>query len=191
MNRQILWLAGISAVACAAVFSYTIIGAGGDLNETGWISPRGSSRDAVLPERETGLLKSGNHQASHEALSQPTTGQIKMTTEQPIEIDVQSTSDLLQQHSRAEFLLLDCREPDEHKTCRIEGAMLMPMRSIPERLKELEAWKEQPLVVHCHHGGRSLQVVQFLRENGFPQARNMTGGIDVWSQEVDESVPRY
>ncbi len=114
-----------------------------------------------------------------------------MSENSPIEIDVQATSQLLQQHSSEEFLLLDCREPDEHQTCRIEGAKLIPMRSIPERLDELGPWKEQPLVVHCHHGSRSLRVVQFLRENGFPQARNMTGGIDIWSQEIDEAVARY
>jgi len=91
-----------------------------------------------------------------------------------IEIDVQATSQLLQKHSSEEFLLLDCREPDEHKNCRIEGSKLIPMR-----------------LVHCHHGGRSLRVVEFLRENGFPQAQNMAGGIDVWSQEIDNSVPRY
>ncbi len=114
-----------------------------------------------------------------------------MSQETPIEIDVRATSQLLQQHSSEEFLLLDCREPDEHKTCRIEGAKLIPMRSIPERLEELESWKDQALVVHCHHGSRSLRVVQFLRENGFPQAQNMAGGIDAWSQEIDEAVPRY
>ena len=108
-----------------------------------------------------------------------------------IEIDVQATSQLLQKHSSEEFLLLDCREPDEHKNCRIEGSKLIPMRSIPERLQELESWKDKAVVVHCHHGGRSLRVVEFLRENGFPQAQNMAGGIDVWSQEIDNSVPRY
>ena len=47
------------------------------------------------------------------------------------------------------------------------------------------------LVVHCHHGPRSSQAVMFLRGNGFERARNLTGGIDAWSQIVDPSVPRY
>ena len=114
-----------------------------------------------------------------------------MSENPPIEIDVQATSQLLQQHSNEDFLLLDCREPDEHETCRIEGSKLIPMRSIPDRLAELESWKDRPLVVHCHHGSRSMRVVQFLRENGFPQAQNMAGGIDVWSQQIDGGVPRY
>jgi rhodanese-related sulfurtransferase len=45
--------------------------------------------------------------------------------------------------------------------------------------------------VHCHHGGRSLRVTQFLRQRGFAQAQNMAGGIDAWSLRIDPTVPRY
>ena len=64
-----------------------------------------------------------------------------MSENSSIEIDVQATSQLLQKHSSEEFLLLDCREPDEHKACRIEGSKLIPMRLVPDRLEELEPWK--------------------------------------------------
>ena len=110
-----------------------------------------------------------------------------------IEISVQDVSDLIKpsEGEESKCLLVDCREPNEHAQCRIEGAKLIPMNEISERLSELESHQDQPLVVHCHHGGRSLRVVQFLRENGFPHAQNMTGGIEVWSKEIDTSVPRY
>lgn len=88
-------------------------------------------------------------------------------------------------------LLLDCREPDEHAIARIEEARLIPMREIPERLAELEPWRTRPIVVHCHHGVRSLRVVQWLRQQGFEKAQSMRGGIDAWSLEVDPTVPRY
>jgi len=88
-------------------------------------------------------------------------------------------------------LLLDCREPDEHAIARIEGARLIPMREIPERLAELEPWRSKPVVVHCHHGVRSLRVVQWLRQQGFAHAQSMRGGIDAWSLEVDPTIPRY
>jgi rhodanese-related sulfurtransferase len=93
--------------------------------------------------------------------------------------------------SGTDVLLLDCREPDEHATARIEGARLIPMRDIPERLAELEPWRSKPIVVHCHHGMRSLRVAQFLRDNGFDRAQSMRGGIEAWSLEVDPGVPRY
>ena len=91
----------------------------------------------------------------------------------------------------SDVLLLDCREPDEHATARIEGATLIPMREIPERLAELEPWRNKPIVVHCHHGMRSMRVAQFLRDSGFARAQSMRGGIEAWSLEIDPGVPRY
>jgi rhodanese-related sulfurtransferase len=88
-------------------------------------------------------------------------------------------------------ILIDCRTADEHAIARIDGSILIPMQEIAERLSELEPWREKPIVVHCHHGVRSLRVTHFLREKGFSQAQSMRGGIDAWSVEVDPSVPRY
>jgi len=106
-----------------------------------------------------------------------------------IEIDVQSVKSLID--SETDFLLIDCREVSEHEHCRIEGSQLIPMNETPDRLSEIEAYQAKPIVVHCHFGGRSLQVVNWLRANGFPQAQNMTGGIDAWSCQIDQAVPRY
>jgi rhodanese-related sulfurtransferase len=107
----------------------------------------------------------------------------------PFEIDVHSVKSLLDRNE--DFLLVDCREVDELKTARIEGSKLIPMREIPARLSELEPFREKRIVVHCHHGGRSFRVTDWLRQQGFASAQNMTGGIDAWSLEVDPGVPRY
>jgi rhodanese-related sulfurtransferase len=107
----------------------------------------------------------------------------------PIDIDVHA---LKQMRDRGDkFTLLDCREPDEVATAQIAGSLHIPMREIPSRLAELESHKDGPLVTHCHHGGRSMRVTQFLRQQGFDQAQNLAGGIDAWSLEIDPSVPRY
>ncbi len=95
------------------------------------------------------------------------------------------------QENREPFFFLDCREPDEYETAAIPGATLLPMSELRERLEELEPHRDRRIVVHCHHGGRSLQVAQFLRRNGFEQAQSMAGGIDQWSQQIDPSIPRY
>jgi len=89
------------------------------------------------------------------------------------------------------LLLLDCRTHEEHATARIAGSLLIPMQELPERLAEIEAWRNQPVVVHCHHGVRSLRVATWLRDKGFAQVQSMQGGIDAWSADVDPSVPRY
>ena len=86
--------------------------------------------------------------------------------------------------------LIDVREPGEFAICRIEGAELIPMRSIPERLNDLDA-DTAPLIVFCHHGVRSLSVVDWLRRQGIENCQSMAGGIDRCSLEVDPSVSRY
>ena len=109
--------------------------------------------------------------------------------DEPLEIDVRAVQAL--RAGGEPFLLVDCREPDEHAIARIEGAVLIPMQTIPERLADLEPHRAGRIVVHCHHGGRSLRVTQFLRQRGFAQAQNMAGGIDAWSLRIDPTVPRY
>ena len=86
--------------------------------------------------------------------------------------------------------LVDIRETFEHRQARIEGSELIPMRTVPQALDSLEA-EESPLIVFCHHGMRSLQIVNWLREQGVERCSSMEGGIDRWSLEIDPAVPRY
>jgi rhodanese-related sulfurtransferase len=86
--------------------------------------------------------------------------------------------------------LVDVREPEEYQICRIDGANLIPMRQISQQLERLEE-ATAPLIVFCHHGVRSLNVVGWLREQGLADCQSMAGGIDSWSREVDPGVPRY
>jgi len=90
-----------------------------------------------------------------------------------------------------EFLLLDVREPKESETARIHGSLLIPLGQIESRLDAIAGWKRRPIVVHCHHGGRSARACEILAASGFEQVENMAGGIEAWSLTVDPSVPRY
>lgn len=90
-----------------------------------------------------------------------------------------------------EFLLLDCREKIEFDHVRIEGATLLPMSELTQRLDELRPHKEREIVVHCHHGVRSLQVTLWLRQQGFADVKSMAGGIDHWAQTIDPGMKRY
>jgi rhodanese-related sulfurtransferase len=90
------------------------------------------------------------------------------------------------------LVLIDVREPEELALSRIEGSLLVPMGSVPGELQRLEGLAdEQSLMVICHHGVRSLQVVSWLRARGVENCFSVAGGIDRWSVEVDGSVPRY
>lgn len=90
-----------------------------------------------------------------------------------------------------DFLLLDVREPDEYETACIAKARLLPMSELADKIAELAAWKDKPIVAYCHKGGRSLQVANWLAKQGFTSVQSLAGGIDAWSTEVDPSVPRY
>ncbi len=104
-----------------------------------------------------------------------------------------SVDDVKRRWAAGEIKLLDCREPLEYQTARLEGATLIPMREIPARLQEVEALAgETPtLVVYCHHGVRSLNVANWLRQQGVENVQSMGGGIDYWSLAVDQTIPRY
>ena len=88
--------------------------------------------------------------------------------------------------------LIDVREPHEYAVARIEGSELIPMRQVPGELQTLEARADEGLlIVFCHHGVRSLNVVNWLRNQGIEACQSMAGGIDAWSLGIDPSVPRY
>lgn len=91
--------------------------------------------------------------------------------------------------ARPSPILLDVREPWEFEKCHIDGATLIPMRTVPARMSELD--DEAAVVCICHHGARSMQVAHFLEQHGFTDVTNLTGGVDSWSRLVDPSLPIY
>ena len=91
--------------------------------------------------------------------------------------------------SRAKPLVLDVREPWEHEICNIPDSKLLPMQEIPARLQELPA--DTDIVVVCHHGMRSLQVAQFLKQSGLARVFNLSGGIAAWAAQVDPDMSQY
>lgn len=90
-------------------------------------------------------------------------------------------------------LLLDVREPWELQTASVrpDGFELLaiPMNELPARLGELDAGARVACL--CHHGARSQHVAAFLARQGFAQVANLAGGIDAWSLQRDQTVPRY
>ena len=86
-------------------------------------------------------------------------------------------------------IILDVREPQEYDICRLPDSVLIPLGQLGERMEELNP--DDEIVVHCKMGGRSAKAVEQMLKAGFTNVKNLTGGIDRWSQEVDPSVPRY
>lgn len=109
--------------------------------------------------------------------------------EPPLEITVAQAAAALRDAKPP--LLLDCRTPEEHATARIAGAVLIPMQELADRVGELAGRESDAIIVHCHHGMRSLRVARWLRDRGFTRSQSMKGGIEAWSDEVDPDVPKY
>ncbi|MEM7385952.1 MAG: TOMM precursor leader peptide-binding protein, partial [Verrucomicrobiota bacterium] len=88
-----------------------------------------------------------------------------------------------------EVVLVDVRETFEWEIARIEGSVLIPLGDLEARTSEIPA--DRPVVLHCKSGVRSEKAYQLLKDLGFDHLSHLEGGIDAWSLEVDDSVPRY
>jgi len=86
-------------------------------------------------------------------------------------------------------VLVDVREDWERQIASIPGSVHIPLGELPARAGELPS--DRPLVLHCHHGGRSMQAAQWLTAQGHDRVANLEGGIDDWSLTVDPEIPRY
>jgi adenylyltransferase/sulfurtransferase len=108
---------------------------------------------------------------------------------EPMATDVLSVTELKAWRDTGEsHLLLDVREPSEIAICEIEGSTRIPMGQVLDNLEALP--KDKPIVVHCKMGGRSGQVAAKLRSLGY-DARNLTGGILAWIDQIDPSQTKY
>ena len=87
------------------------------------------------------------------------------------------------------LVLIDVREPHEWEIAHIEGARLIPLGQLPERLAELDGHAE--IVTHCHHGVRSMKALAVLKGAGFNRVRSLAGGIDAWADRIQVGMPRY
>jgi adenylyltransferase/sulfurtransferase len=87
------------------------------------------------------------------------------------------------------LVLLDVREPWEHSLAKLEGSVLIPLGTLPQSLSKLD--RNAEIIAYCHHGMRSADATGFLLQQGFSNVKNLVGGIDAWSVQVDGAVPRY
>ena len=92
-------------------------------------------------------------------------------------VDVATVNSLL---GRDDVVILDVREQSEYDAGHIPGVTLIPLNDVPNRLNEIP--KDKPVIVTCRSGNRSGQATDFLRQQGYTNVHNMTGGINAWQQ---------
>jgi molybdopterin/thiamine biosynthesis adenylyltransferase/rhodanese-related sulfurtransferase len=103
------------------------------------------------------------------------------------EATVQELKDLLDR--KADFDLVDVREPHEVPIAQIAGSKLIPLSELPKRMHELDSARE--VILYCKNGQRSAKAWKLFNQAGFRKIRNLAGGIDAWSDEIDPAMPRY
>jgi len=74
-------------------------------------------------------------------------------------------------------IIIDVREDWEYQETNIAGSRLIPLGTLPQRLDDLEEYKDQEVIVHCRSGARSANAKAFLQQQGFSNVRNMLGGM--------------
>jgi rhodanese-related sulfurtransferase len=87
------------------------------------------------------------------------------------------------------LVLLDVREQWEYDLAKLTGSILVPLGTLPQSMAKLN--RDAEIIAICHHGMRSADATNFLLQQGFGNVKNLVGGIDAWSVQVDGSVPRY
>jgi rhodanese-related sulfurtransferase len=87
------------------------------------------------------------------------------------------------------LVLVDVREDWEYSLAKLDGSILIPLGTLPQSLSQLN--HDSEIIAICHHGMRSADATNFLVQQGFMNVKNLVGGIDAWSTQVDGSVPRY
>jgi adenylyltransferase/sulfurtransferase len=108
--------------------------------------------------------------------------------EDPDEVTVQDMKKALDD-PKLGIKVIDVREADEYEIAHVDGVPLLPLSQLQQRFTELDP--NAQYYIHCKMGGRSVKALQFLRGQGFKYLKNVKGGIDAWSDEIDRSVPRY
>ena len=87
------------------------------------------------------------------------------------------------------LVLVDVREEWEYSLAKLDDSILIPLATLPQSLNRLN--RDSEIIAICHHGMRSADATNFLLQQGFSNVKNLVGGIDAWSVQVDGAVPRY
>lgn len=90
---------------------------------------------------------------------------------------------------KADFQLIDVREPHEADICEI-GGELIPQGDIPSNVDKIS--RDKQVIIHCRSGARSGNMVKWLEANhGFTNLYNLKGGILAWADQIDPEMQKY
>lgn len=82
------------------------------------------------------------------------------------------------------MIILDVRSKSEFESGHIPKAKNIPVQNLSARMKELDKYKDTPILVHCASGGRSPSAVKALIDNNFTQVYHLNRGLMAWKQQL-------
>ncbi len=84
--------------------------------------------------------------------------------------------------NRENAIFLDIRDDAEYRTGHIPDAIHIPLKQLPERIKELEKHRGSPVITYCRSGNRSTATGGILKKHGFESVYNLGGGLMAWQK---------
>ena len=108
-----------------------------------------------------------------------------------MEVSPEELQELMKRTGPRAFRLVDVREEDEFRICKLDWAELIPLAILAQEAPKRLIDKDKPVVVYCHHGLRSSYAADYLRNIGYEHVFNLIGGIDAWAERVDPAMKRY
>jgi len=103
-----------------------------------------------------------------------------------------SVSDLAAKiDAKADFYLVDVREPSEFEIVRIPSSHLIPKQGFLDGTVLATLPQDKPIILHCKSGVRSAECLAILKSAGFADATHVAGGVIAWAKQIDKSLPVY
>ena len=93
--------------------------------------------------------------------------------------------------SKADFYLIDVREPSEFEIVRIPGSHLIPKQGFIDGTALADLPQNKPIILHCKSGVRSAECLAILKSAGFKDASHVFGGVVAWAKQIDTTLPVY
>jgi len=105
----------------------------------------------------------------------------------PKDLDAASAKKLLASERPGDLAVLDVRQGWEYEEFHLPGAKLAPLGELENHLNAIP--RDKPLLVYCHSGRRSAAAASLLAAHGFPDVRNVLGGIMAWTGATATGSP--
>lgn len=88
--------------------------------------------------------------------------------------------------NRSHAVVVDVRDQESFSQGHIAEAKSIPLDDLPNRLSELNKFKNKPVVVNCQKGVSGIKACKILKDADFTEVHHLKGGLNAW---VNDKMP--